>query len=162
VLEHTRTAWAHGRDAIDHRRQFLKLDAHTIGQVLGLRPRRLNAGGNGLPDIAHAVVGKGGVGTMAMRCEFRSGFKNLECAEVRQRENVRLGAGRFGHPPNMRMRHLASREGDVLKAGHADIGDEHAVAEKMAGILLAQQARTDPPVGGRVSGHVLSIVLPGL
>jgi glycine cleavage system regulatory protein len=52
------------------------------------------------------------------------------------------------------MRHLASHEGNVLNSRHSHIGDEHAMAEKVAGILLAQQARTDPTVGGRVGSHV--------
>ena len=86
--------------------------------------------------------------------QFRPGFEDVERAKVCQREDVTVRPRRLGHLPHLGVRHLASHEGNVLNARHADIGDEHAVAEKMAGILLAQQARTDPTVGGRVSGHV--------
>ena len=57
------------------------------------------------------------------------------------------GARRPDHAAHVRVRHLAAHEGHVLHARHPDIGDEHAVAEEMAGILLAQQARSDPARG---------------
>ena len=52
------------------------------------------------------------------------------------------------------LRHVAADERDVLHAGNADVGNEHAVAKEMPGILLAQHARSDPTVGGRRNGHV--------
>ena len=72
-------------------------------------------------------------------------------ASVKTLAGVRLG---LGHLPHARVRHLAAHEGDVLHARHAHVGDEHAVAEQMAGVLLAQQARADPPLGGRMTRHV--------
>ena len=62
-------------------------------------------------------------------------------------EDARDGIRRLDDLPQAGVRHLAAHEGDILHAGHADIGDEHAGADEIAGILLAQQARTDPTVG---------------
>ncbi len=91
---------------------------------------------------------------MPVRGEFGSGFKDVERAEIVEREDrarVRLG---LRHLPDGRVRHLAAHEGDVLHARHPHVGDEHAVAEQMAGVLLAQQARADPPLRGRMTRHV--------
>ena len=45
---------------------------------------------------------------------------------------------RLGDLPDNGVRHLAAHESDILHAGHANIGDEHAVTVQVAGILLAQ------------------------
>src|SRR4029078_2699720 len=58
------------------------------------------------------------------------------------------------HAAHLSVRHVAADERHILHARYADIGNEHAVAEQMAGILLAQHARSDPTVGGRGNGHV--------
>ena len=41
---------------------------------------------------------------------------------------------------------LNEHKGDVLHARHSQVGNEHAVTEQVAGVLLAQQTRADPPV----------------
>ena len=89
-----------------------------------------------------------------MRGEFGAGFEDVERADVGQREDVAGGARRPDHPAHLGVRHVAADEGHVLHARHPDIGNEHAVAEQMPGILLAQHARSDPTVGGRGNGHV--------
>jgi hypothetical protein len=91
---------------------------------------------------------------MAVGRQFGSRLDDIEGAEVGKREDVPVRRRRFGDLPHLGMRHLASHEGNVLNARDSHIGYEHAVAEQMAGILLAQQARTDPTIGGRVSGHI--------
>ena len=83
-----------------------------------------------------------------MRGELGAGFEDVERADVGQREDVAGGARRPDHPAHLGMRHVAADEGHVLHARHPDVGNEHAVAEEMPGILLAQQARSDPASEG--------------
>ena len=92
---------------------------------------------------------------MAMPGEFGPGFQDVQRADIRQREDVARGARRPEHAAHLRVRHVAADERHVLHARHADVGNEHAVAKQMAGILLAQHARSDPAVGGRRNGHAL-------
>ena len=153
VIEQARAARPHRGDAIDDRRQRLELKLDLVGQILGLGAGRLHAGDDRLADIAHAVVGQRRIGAVAMRGEFGSGFQDVERADVGQREDLAGGPRRLDDPAHLGVRHVAADEGDVLHARHPDVGDEHAVAEQMAGILLAQQARSDPTVGGRGNGH---------
>ena len=143
----------HRGDAIDDGRQRLEFELDLVGQILGLGAGRLHAGDNGLPDIAHPVVGQSRKGAVAMRGELGPGFQDVERADVGQREDVAGGARRPDHAAHLGVRHVAADEGHVLHARHPDIGDEHAVAKEMPGILLAQHARSDPTVGGRGIGH---------
>ena len=155
LVEHARAARAHRCDAVDDRRQFFHLERDAVGQILGLRARRLHAGGDRLSDIARAPIGQRGVGAVAMRGQLRPGLQNIERADVREREDLCRCARGLDDVAHAGVRHLAAYEGDVLDARHADVGNEHPVAEEIALILLAQQARTDPAFGLRVSGHVL-------
>ena len=90
-----------------------------------------------------------------MRGEFGPGFEDVQRADVGQREDAarRCPAGLVTRRTRA-LRHLAAHEGHVLHAGHADVGNEHAVAEEMAGILLAQQARADPTYDLLVIAHI--------
>jgi hypothetical protein len=146
-VEQASAARAHRRDAIDDGRQLLHVQRHLVGQVLGLGARGCETGGDRLADVAHALVGERRKGTMAKRRQFRAGLEDVDRAYVGQREDARGGIRRLDDLPQAGMRHLAAHEGDVLQAGHADIGDEHAGAEEIARILLAQQACTDPTAG---------------
>ena len=154
VVEHARAARPHRRDRVDHRRQRLELKLDQVGKVLGLGAGRLHAGDDRLADVAHPVVGQRRIGAVAMGGELRPGFQDVERADVGQREDLAGGARRREHAAHIRVRHVAADEGHVLHARHAHIGDEHAVAEQMPGILLAQHARSDPGVGRRRNGHV--------
>ena len=152
-LEHPRAAGLHRRYAIDHGGKLGHLDLHLVGEVLGLRPRQRNAHGDRLADVTHDTVGERGIRTVAMGGQFRSGLENFERPQIRQCKDI-SGGGRLHHPQDLGMRAVAADEGHVLHPRHAEIGNELAVAEQMAGVLLAQQARSDPTLGGQVNGHI--------
>jgi hypothetical protein len=92
--------------------------------------------------------------------QFRPRFEDVERTDVSQRENVVSATVRLDHLPHMSVRHLAADEGDILHTSHSDIGDKHAMSEQVARILLAQQIRSDPTVGGRVIRHIVTLQSP--
>ena len=154
VVEHAGAARPHRRDGIDHGGKRVELELDKIGKVLGLGAGRLHAGNDRLADIAHPFVGQRRVGAVTVGGELGAGFEDVERPDVGQGEDVAGGARRPDHAADVRMRHVAADKGHVLHTGNPEVGNEHAVAEEMPGVLLAQHARSDPTAEDDRNDHV--------
>src|SRR6185437_12252685 len=107
-----------------------------------------DAGRDGLPGIAHLALGQRRIRTGAVIGELGTGLEDLHPGEILGREDLCSALLRLAHRLEHAVRDLATQEGDVLHARQADVADERAKAEKMAGIFLAQNARADPALRG--------------
>ena len=87
VIEHARTVGAHRGDDVDDGRQLLEVELEPVGQILGLRPRRHDTGRDGLPDVAHPLVGERRIGAVAMGGKFRPGLEHIDRADIGEREH---------------------------------------------------------------------------
>ena len=146
ALEHAWAVRAHRRDAIDDGGQLFELKRDLVGEILGLGTRRRDASSDGLAGVADSLIGQCRIWAVAVGGKFRPGLEDGQWRQVGQREHVVRVGGRLDHPLHARVRHRAAHEGHVLDAGNPHVGNEHAVAEEMPGILFSQQTRTDPAV----------------
>ena len=143
VLMDQRCAGGAGRQHVGDGRQRLEFQLAGGDQVLGLGPRRRDAGGDGLADMAQLVARQRRLFRMA---EAGQGGVRADRADLRQvgrGEDAVLGAGRLGDADQPRMRDGAAQEGDFQRARRADIADIAAAAVQEARILLAAEAGAD-------------------
>ena len=158
MVEEPRGLGLHGLHHVNHRRQGLDVGSDPLGEIFGEGAGGRHAGRIGLPDIAHLVIGEGGVGAILEGCQLRPGLQHMHI-KIGEGEDPGRCVRRLVDGLDAPMGHVRAHEGDVLQARQADVGDERPGALQVAGVLLAQEACANPSIRP-MTGHAVSLLFP--
>ena len=133
---------APGGQHVHNRLQFLVVDPHGRGDVLGLRTRRSNARGHELTHVADFVTGQNWLAAMletAQRGCRRDGFDvgQIFCRE--DRAPMLVGDVHIADAP---VCYRASHKGDIERTGKMKIRNILAATAQKSVVFLARNAGT--------------------
>ena len=139
---HERGRCVASRDRIDDGGERLELELYPAGQILALGTRRGHAHRDGFADEAHLPARQRRIlgGLEAGQAELGLDRADIE---VFGDEDRRLRALRLADGQDAGVGERAAQEGNLLQAGQLDVVNVAADAAQEAGVLLAQDARTD-------------------
>ena len=139
-----------------HGRQLLEIERDRLGQILGCGPVVRDAGGEDLADMAHPF---GGEYRLARPLETRQGGGGVDggdAGKVGRGEHVVLATARLRHSSYPRVGDRAPHERHVARAREPEVGHEFPLAEEVPVVLVARDARPDPPDRRRRVPHRLT------
>ena len=128
---------------VDHGGQLVVLHHDPVGEILRRGARAAETGGDRLADEADPLVRQGRIGREAKMIEFRPRPQQIHRRQIGERED-RARPLWLADTADPGMRLFATDEGDVLDAGHLDVGQELALPEKVPLVFLAKQRAPDP------------------
>jgi len=126
-----------------NRRQFLELERHRRGKVLGVRPRRGDAHGDQLADMANLVGGERRLLRHLEAAQTRHRANRLHADEISRRERAVALIGRDGNAANAGVREGAADEGDVVHCRQPNVGNELPATAHEAIIFLSAEASSN-------------------
>src|SRR6516164_1309154 len=124
-------------------RQFLELERHRRGKVLGVRPRRGDAHGDQLADMANLVGGERRLLRHLEAAQTRHRANRLHADEISRRERAVALIGRDGNAANAGVREGAADEGDVVHCRQPNVGNELPATAHEAIIFLSAEASSN-------------------
>ncbi len=143
VLVHQRCARLARLQHVGGDGQRIEVELDLAGEVLGLRPRRRNAHGDELADVAHLARREDRLqrGLEARQRRIRADRRHAR--EVLGDEHAVADRRRDTDGPDARMRERAAQERHLHHAGQAYVPDILPAPAHIAVVLLAQQPRAD-------------------
>ena len=142
-LVHQRCAGLAAIEHVGHDGQRLEVELDRGRQILGLRPRRRDAHGHELADVAHLARGEDRLGRGLEARQRRVGADRQHAREVRGDEDAVAKLGRDADRLDARVCQRAAQERHLQHARQLDVADILAAPAHVAVVLLAHEPRAD-------------------